>query len=335
MKEQFLQQLAAKLTALEEREVRAICHDLDEHFIDAQQQGKSAAQIIAQFGDIDELAIDLLSAYDIDVALTTNLYDMTIHNDGVNVEVRSADVTAPTLQHNGAQHIEIDEQLVGQHYQVRIQQKRPAWTFFKLKFNMTVSNDETVTILVPKQIGDMKLTSDIGNVQLQQICAKHLQLKCDAGSIKLEAVEAAMFKWRNDVGNIAITNSIFEQVDGRIDTGNMIINYSQAHSWQLRVDAGKILLNGVEGVVEGTVDAGKISYKKVQLTKPLTLKTDIGAIEVLTKQQLNNITLDAKSDVTKPSVYGDTKNHYVFGTGDIAVKLRTDMGKITVKLADV
>lgn len=64
-KEEFLEKLREKLSVLEESEINDIINEYSEHINEKKKTKKKEEKIIEEFGDIDELASDILKAYKI------------------------------------------------------------------------------------------------------------------------------------------------------------------------------------------------------------------------------------------------------------------------------
>ena len=71
-REEFFAKLDARLSVLNESERRDIIEEYQSHIEFKIQDGKTEAQAISDFGDIDALADEILEAYHIDNNATKN-----------------------------------------------------------------------------------------------------------------------------------------------------------------------------------------------------------------------------------------------------------------------
>ncbi|KGR74411.1 DUF4097 family beta strand repeat-containing protein [Ureibacillus sinduriensis] len=94
-----------------------------------------------------------------------------------------------------------------------------------------------------------------------------------------------------------------------------------------------IEINEADGEIWATTDNGRIEGYIPHVTKPLQWKTDNGSITLKTDEILDNVTLSAKSDFGRVSVYGEKGKKFKFGDGSTSVRFKTDNGRITVATA--
>ena len=74
-KDEFLRILDRKLQVINERERRDIIDEYRTHIEMKVQEGKTEAEAIEDFGDIDELVNEILDAYKINTKQVNNSFD--------------------------------------------------------------------------------------------------------------------------------------------------------------------------------------------------------------------------------------------------------------------
>jgi len=134
----------------------------------------------------------------------------------------------------------------------------------------------------------------------------------------------------NDNGQIKLTNMDARDISFDTDNGTIELKNVDASSINVETDNGKIILEEVTGNIIGKTDNGQITLITTDLEHQIELTTDNGRIEINTKNEPTNVTIDAKTDNGKIDVFGAKNEHTVFGKGKNLIKLKTDNGRITV-----
>ena len=124
------------------------------------------------------------------------------------------------------------------------------------------------------------------------------------------------------------------RVSCKSDTGKIVVNESVATNWNLKTDANQIECHLVAGEVEAKSSIGSIIYNAPSFAFPLKLKTDVGSIEVTTEQAMHDGVISAKSDLGSISIYGKSDKNVTYGDGNIAVELKSNIGKVQVLQAN-
>lgn len=89
-------------------------------------------------------------------------------------------------------------------------------------------------------------------------------------------------------------------------------------------------MDNVEGEIRGSTDNGRILLLTNKINWPIDLSTDNGSIEIKTKSEPTNATINAEVGNGKITIFGEETKLKTFGKGESLIKLQTDNGRITV-----
>lgn len=146
-------------------------------------------------------------------------------------------------------------------------------------------------------VGEFNITSDIGNIHIDEFDNASLKLSADVGNTKIESINT--IEADADVGNITIEKVKYAFIE--TNTGNIKIN--EVNNFKLEADTGNI------------------NIEKAYLESDSNIKTDTGNIKI---KETNDVYINAKADV------GNTKVNNSNRKADIELNIKTDTGNIKV-----
>ncbi|HWL25207.1 MAG TPA: DUF4097 family beta strand repeat-containing protein [Ureibacillus sp.] len=339
--EKFLLQLEQGLNSLTNEERKDIIRDFREHFASARAEGKNDEEIIEALGPVGLLTAELLEAY---VEPTT---DPTLemepihvpHFKNVEIEADSADLTI-IPSNDDKPYINVRDkdgktvtkmEVVNDTLKILISRENTMKKFFFIQINVNFSADVHVIIQLPKELYErIAIRNDSGKVQMANQQAKRMSVKTDNGKIILKSLLASEIKAETDNGRIEIEKSHFTNASFSTDNGRIIAKSSKSEKFEFSTDNGRIELNEVLGEIYATTDNGRIEGYIPTITKPINFKSDNGSLTLKTDEKIDNATVTVKSDFGRTSVYGEKGKNFVFGEGNVPIRLKTDSGRIIV-----
>lgn len=146
-------------------------------------------------------------------------------------------------------------------------------------------------------VGELKITSDVGNVNIDEFNNASVKLTSDVGNAKIKSINT--IEADADVGNITIEKVKYAFIE--TNTGNIKIN--EVNNFKLEADTGNI------------------NIEKAYLESDSNIKTDTGNIKI---KRTNDVYINAKADV------GNTKVKNSNRKADIELNIKTDTGNIKV-----
>ena len=338
---EFLQKLELSLIRLKKEERLDIIRDFKEYFSNGRAEGKKDEEIIESLGPIEELSKELLSAYseeefitNVDMISTTgtDFNQVEIKSDKANIKIIPSSDEKPYIHvkdNNGKTKVVMD---VHQNkLKIRVVREETLKKFFFVFINVNISTNVQVTIQLPQKLyEEIVVKNEIGQIDIEALQAKNFFFETDIGRIVMQDLLSSTVKAETDNGRIVIERSNFTNVIATTDNGRIIVNKSKAEKFELSTDNGRIELNDVNGEILASTDNGRIEGYLPVVTKPLSWKTDNGSIMLKTDQPLDDASISAKSDLGRIDVYGEKGSNFKFGNGSIPIRLKTDMGRITV-----
>ena len=146
-------------------------------------------------------------------------------------------------------------------------------------------------------VGEFNVTSDVGNIHIDEFANASLKLSADVGNTKIKSINT--IEADADVGNITIEKVKYAFIE--TNTGNIKIN--EVNNFKLEADTGNI------------------NIEKAYLESDSKIKTDTGNIKI---KKTNDVYINAKADV------GNTKIKNSNRKADIELNIKTDTGNIKV-----
>ncbi|WP_342558408.1 DUF4097 family beta strand repeat-containing protein [Metasolibacillus sp. FSL K6-0083] len=341
MEQQFLSQLEQALAKLNNNERQDIIRDFKEYFASGQAEGKAIEEMIDSLGDINELAEEILKAYsEQEFVQTANVVKEEAF-DHIKIDSELASIQllpSPTgrfyteVKSKGEQYT-TDVEIVNNTLTVKIERAESTFKIFGLKinFNFNTESAATAMIYVPEKLyQSIVIKNEIGGSVIERLQAKEIKCHTTVGKAMLKNVLAGELNVKSSVGKAELQSVHATTAIVKSEAGKVIIENSIAETWNVKSEAGRVDLINIQGEIDARSEAGKINMDVESITKPLKLKTSVGRIDVLTKNAIDNATVEAKSELGKISVYGESGKRIVYGTGENLVKLKTELGSITI-----
>lgn len=342
----FYNQLEQGLKSLSDEEIADIIRDFREHFASARAEGKTDEEIIESLGPVDLLAEELLEAYaEPTTGTTLEMEPINVPNfNKIDITSDSADLTIiPSKDEKPYIHVRDKDgktitkmDVVNGTLKIRISRENSFKKFFFFQVNVNFSSDVHVTIQLPQKLYEQILIkNDNGKIQMAEHQAKSIGLETDNGKIILKSLLASKINAETDNGRIEIEKSHFTHAVFSTDNGQIVTKNSKALKFEFSTDNGRIELDDVLGEILATTDNGRIEGYIPTITKPIVFKSDNGSLTLKTDEKIEDATLSVKSDFGRISVYGEKGKSFVFGEGNIPIRLKTDAGRITVTTASM
>ncbi len=259
-----------------------------------------------------------------------NIKDIKIDTDNAKVEIVSTDESKITLEQSGIKknmdkgNLKVD--IAGEKLVIQLKDKQ--FKFFSFNFFDKLS---IIKVYVPKRVyQSLEIMSNNGRIEVADINAKKVKLDTDNGRIDLDNIKGSLLTVKSDNGRIEANKIDVTVFKGYTSNGRIDLKQVQASETNLETDNGKILLNDVTGAIIAKTDNGAISLLSDDLNSPIELESDNGSITIETKNKPKNALFDAKTDNGRIDILGGDGRNTTFGNGDNLIKLTTDNGRITV-----
>ncbi|MFC7684511.1 DUF4097 family beta strand repeat-containing protein [Ureibacillus sp. GCM10028918] len=342
--EKFLEMLEKELSLLKEDERKDIIRDFQEYFANGIAEGKKVEEIVESFGPIHDLATELLAAYsdeefvshvEMNPSVETNFDIVDVKADKANITIIPSENDLPAIDVKDQDgKTKATMEVINNTLKIRVKREDGIKKFFFIHFTLSGLASVDVTVQLPQKLYEqLRVVNDSGKIEIKSQQAKQMSFETDNGKIVMKSLLASVLKAKSDNGRIVLNNSNFTDVIASTDNGRICVTHSRAEKFELSTDNGRIELNEVDGEIWATTDNGRIEGYIPQVTKPLQWKTDNGSITLKTDKMLDDVTLSAKSDFGRISVYGEKGKKFQFGDGSIPVRFKTDNGRITVSTA--
>lgn len=141
-----------------------------------------------------------------------------------------------------------------------------------------------------------------------------------------------------------VSEMLFQQIEvneliATNDVGKISVNQFTGETAAIRSDVGSVAVENSSGNLDVQTATGKIRVELERFSDDMTLKSDVGVIDVLMKEQPEHGTLDLKSEVgriklTGLSNFNDLSGRHIhssIGKGEPTLKVKTDVGAINIK----
>lgn len=181
----------------------------------------------------------------------------------------------------------------------------------KINFNFGF-NEVKLQIAVPKKdYRQLQVISNVGSLNIEQINAKNVDLTGDVGSINVKNMNSEQF---------AITAS----------TGSIKVNEVNSDKIKIISDVGSVDVRNSESDMHIQSETGSVYVKQRTLTKPLTIKSDVGSIKIDLEEKPKDAFFDVSSDVGSVKIFGK-KGTALIGNGNVKITLTSEVGSIRVQ----
>ena len=146
--------------------------------------------------------------------------------------------------------------------------------------------DYDLVITIPKdtKIGDVNLSMDMGNIQMDDICMEDLTIDADMGNIEANQISFAKMDIDADMGNIEMNEVAFDRGECDADMGSIELRNAVFDRLECDADMGSIEIEG--------------DFQK------LTANCSMGSVTVTTKEDLDDLSLDLSADMGVVTVNG-------------------------------
>ena len=149
--------------------------------------------------------------------------------------------------------------------------------------------DYDLVITIPKdtKIGDVNLSMDMGNIQIDDINMEDLTIDADMGNIEANQISFAKMDMDADMGNIEMNKVVFDRGECDADMGSIELKNATFDRLECDADMGSIEIDG--------------DFQK------LTANCSMGSVTVTTKEDPDDLTLDLSADMGVVTVNGKDK----------------------------
>ena len=340
--QQFLNLLDNHLQILKQQEREDIRRDFEEYFENGRAEGKTTEEIIESFGNIEELAQELLASYDEEdfsdaVSIVKNeelvpYSKVKIDVDGVNVSIVSTDAKHAMIETKDKDNltdatmiIENDTLIVKATRQEQIRR------FWFITIIGSISKADVIVHLPKRQYDQIVIDNINGAIKVSDVFAKHFYLRSDNGRILSESIQGEILDTYSDNGRVVLMNSAILKVKAGSSNGKIIVQNVEANQLQLESDNGRVELKHITGEVEARSRNGHIVAVLKTVKHPLNFVSDNGPIVLKTVGKLNNVEMECITKRGTASIYNEQTTSYAQGSRDYPIKLKTRNGKITVE----
>ena len=313
-----------------------ILQDIREYFSSGREDGKSDSDIAASLGSPKEIAQELLENY-VPEKIQTNSKVMKIPNPNfsnvfMNIDYGSLNVfpseTDETIIEliGENEKLELTAEVLNDTLSIQLKTKK-----FKLFSFLFLFKEMKVNVALPKKLyTTINMKTDNGRIRAEKILGKNIKATSDNGSIGLKEFATTILEVETDNGRIEIDKVQVDKLSAETDNGRIDLRHIDAEQIRTETDNGRIMMEYVNGNIIGKTDNGRISLLTTSLDRTIRLDTDNGNILVETENEPTDVSIHAKVDHGKISVFGEKNSRTVFGSGTNKVHLSSDNGKITV-----
>lgn len=158
--------------------------------------------------------------------IDTSVANLTVQVGSVNsVEMKwTHDYLEPTVSIEGSV--------------VHIEQQRK-------RINASGNSKCSITVTVPPQLSVVKIETDVGNVESENVGASNAKFESDVGNVRIEGGTFTALTAKSDTGNIRVENALFDTCTADSDVGNVRIELpsdvnGQDYSVSLKTDVGNV-----------------------------------------------------------------------------------------------
>ncbi|SHG16400.1 DUF4097 family beta strand repeat-containing protein [Ornithinibacillus halophilus] len=242
-----------------------------------------------------------------------NFTEVSVQADNGRVSIFPAQTNSPSveLSNNEKGKYKLHTKVKGDKLEVELRKKWFQW----VSINFGINSSPHLTVYLPeKQFENIEAQTDNGRISIEDIKVEQLSADTDNGKIFVRNVQGTDIKTRTDNGSVEL-----EDIIGNIDT---------------KTDNGSVTLENITGNIKSKTDNGKITLITETLDRDIDLKTDNGAIDIKTKTEPTNATINIKKDNGKVTVFGETFYDTVIGEGENQINIETDNGRVRIESDD-
>ena len=338
---QFLDLLDNQLMKLQQNERNDIRRDFEEYFENGRAEGKTTEEIIEALGSIEEIAEELMAAYDekdftdaislSDAQSAVPYQHIRADVDDVNFSIVPTDAPNAFIEVKDKENL-TDATMVIENDTLVVKARRREKTFrFLFIFVKGTFNSANVVLHLPrKQYERMTITSGNGSIKVMNAEVRHVNIEADNGRIVLENLIGETVRAESDNGRIVLSNVNVQNVKAKTDNGRIVIEHCTTDDMELETDNGRIEMKQVRGKIFAKSDNGRIEAELEKATHPIELKTDNGRIMLSSPGKLEDVTILTNTSWGSVSIYDEKTTSYESGTKEHTIKLKTSNGRIVV-----
>ncbi|MGN7477802.1 DUF4097 family beta strand repeat-containing protein [Solibacillus silvestris] len=340
--QQFLDLLDHHLERLQLQEREDIRRDFEEYFENGRAEGKTTEEIVHSFGDIKELAAELLASYDEEdfaekVAIMKNdeaipYRNVKVEADGVNVLIVPTDANEAMIEAKDKDDLtEVSMHIKNDTLFIDIKRQEQIRRFWFITIIGSINTIDAVVYLPKKQYEKITISNDNGRIKVSETFAQQFYLKSDNGRILTDHIEGQLLDAHSDNGRVVLAETKIENVKASSSNGRIIVENVIGRELQLDSDNGRIELKDAEGEINAKSRNGRIIAQLKTVQYPLNFASDNGQILLSTEGKLQNVEIETWTAWGSVSIYNEKAARYAHGTKEHMIQLKTSNGKITVE----
>lgn len=342
-KQQFLVEMNARLGKLNVQERLDIQRDFEEYFEDGMREGKTEEEIVAAFGQMDELVDALLEAYTEEDFVDTASYTLekSPQHQFSKVEIKSnvSDCIIEPSPDNEPHILQSNEntnntvKMTIENDQLKITIKYNKMKIFMFGFNFRKNSKERIRIQLPIHVyEEVRVKNSVGNITLLDLQCKQLHIRNEVGRIRLKNIVATSLDIKNETGTTEIENVFTTTGKVHSELGKLSLLHSKAEQWNLKSEAGNLVVEYATGKVKARAEMGNITIKQKTITEAYNLKSEMGGISIQTDTPILNAEIEVKKELGSVKIYNEKTTYYSNGTKAILIKIKSELGKVQVGL---
>lgn len=195
-------------------------------------------------------------------------------------------------------------------------------------------------VYVPQRVYDsVKIKSDIGSVNVDQLQSDRFELESDTGKIIVSRFDGGQLTAKSAVGRVELSDIRSDRLKVQSNTGKVEVDGFAGNSLEIESDLGAVQLYNINSPIKVKTDTGKIELNADTIAHDTDLAADIGAIEVNLNEEPTALQFDLYSNIGKVSFKPGRADYEVnesgrlkgsIGSGGPVLRIKTDVGKITV-----
>ncbi|WP_274308455.1 DUF4097 family beta strand repeat-containing protein [Solibacillus daqui] len=340
--QQFLDLLEGHLQKINSQERADIRRDFEEYFENGRAEGKTTEEIIESFGNMDELANELLASYDEEdfvQAVSLHKNDAHIPYSNVKMDIDNVKISVIATNENEAMlevkdkenlttaTMTIEEDMLV----VKAVRKEKVRRFLFITIISSVGSAEIIVHLPKKQYDNIQIANNNGAIKITDTFAKQFQLQSDNGRIITNAIEGTKLDAKSSNGRIILENTTIEYVKAATQNGRIEVENCKGLQYEIESYNGRVVLKQVEAKVQARSHNGRIEADFLVVKHPLQFKTDNGRIVLTTVGKLQDVVIEGKTNSDVVTIYNEQVTHYEHGSKENTIQLQTRNGKITVE----
>ncbi|MBO4604153.1 MAG: DUF4097 family beta strand repeat protein [Clostridiales bacterium] len=186
---------------------------------------------------------------------------------------------------------------------------KDGFDFDLVSFGNGISDKKcNLTVVIPKgnsaNMGDLKLVSNAGNIELEDLSLGKIDIDCDAANIEMNNIKGSGCRIDTDAGNVQLRSCDLGDLAVETNAGNIEFDKTVMKDLEIKTNMGNIDLDDVtfgKGKIES--DVGNIAVEGEYAE--LKAESDVGAINVSSDNKDTRFDLD--TDIGAVSVNGRSK----------------------------